>query len=518
MTKLRMNYPVNPEEVTRIKDQISRAEARCASYEKEIPRLKRILAACPPPNHKVPVASACKNASKPCIHACCDPSLRPPRASTEMLRLRRIIRHLQLKSREISQYLSAKRCLVSPIRRLPPELLEIVFSFAIIPDQCNTSSIAATETAVGAVRLAHVCSYWRTIALSTRRLWSTILLRQPQSNPQFSIDQLDLYSSHAKSTPLTIRCYKWPAKRLLTSLIQISHRWHDINLTIPNHVFEDLDVVRQKIPLLKSLCIHNAQWRDGAQTNNAFQDAPQLRRVILTVTSGHIWPFSFILPYEQITSLTLNPISLSVFSECIRNCPKLLYFNAMIYPRPGEVVQQMAKLRSPLHKLVLQGTGCQEVIVAHRFPRLLSLSIQLTALHPDFCAFLARSSRLEMLSLSTSGTLTTENLVALFLATPSLRVLHFRDSHTAMVTPRFHAPVVVPPPDDPFAPVELQSLAELNVEGYAAFDEVALLAWIQWRAGHVPSFDPHGIERARLQIENLDIDPEAELDYLDYLS
>ncbi|KAJ7614609.1 hypothetical protein DFH06DRAFT_1344098 [Mycena polygramma] len=166
----------------------------------------------------------------------------------------------------------------------------------------------------------------------------------------------------------------------------------------------------------------------------------------------YIWPFSFILPFDQTTSLTLSPISLSVFSECIRNCPRLLYFNAVISPRLGEVVQQMAELRSPLHKLVLQGRGCQEVIVTHTFPRLLSLAIDLHALHPELCAFLARSSRLEMLSVRASGSLTTENLVALLLATPSLGILHFRDSHTAMVTPRFHAPLVVPPPDDPFNP------------------------------------------------------------------
>ncbi|KAJ7614614.1 hypothetical protein DFH06DRAFT_1146289 [Mycena polygramma] len=538
MTKLRMNCPVDPQEATRIKDQISRAEARYASYEKEIPRLKRIVAACPPPNHKIPVASGeppyivpsvtalshplsakeCRNGSKPCTHACCDPSLRPPRASTEMLRLRRIIQHLQLKSREISLYLKAKRCLVSPIRRLPPELLEIVFSFAIIPDQRNTSSMAAGLTALGAIRLTHVCSYWRAIALKTRRLWATILLRQPQSKPQSSIDQLDVYSSHAKSTPLTIRCYKWPARQLVVKLAQISHRWHEINLTIPNHVFGELLVVRHKIPLLRSLCIHIAQWRDGAQTNDTFQDAPQLRRVVLTVSSGHIWPFSFILPFDQITLLTLSPISLSVFSECIRNCPRLFYFNAVISPRLGEVVQQMAELRSPLHKLVLQGRGCQEVIVTHSFPRLLSLAIDLHTLHPELCTFLARSSRLEMLSMRASGSLTTENLVALLLATPSLRILHFRDSHTAMVTPRFHAPLVAPPPDDPFTRVEMQSLAEMDVESIAAFDEVALLAWIQWRAGHAPSYDPNGIETTRLHIENLDIDPEAELDYLDYLS
>jgi hypothetical protein len=318
--------------------------------------------------------------------------------------------------------------------------------------------------------------------------------------------------------PLTIHCYKWPARLLLTKLTHISHRWYDINLTIANHRFEELDIVRRKLPLLKSLCLHNATERDGAQTNDAFRDAPQLRRVILTVSSGHIWPFSFILPWEQITSLTLNPISLSVFSECIRNCPRLVYFNAVLDPRFGEVVQHMAELRSPLHKLVLQGFRCQEVVVAHSFPRLLSLSIDIHSLHPDFFAFLSRSSRLEMLAVRAWSSVTTADTVALLLATPSLRILHFRDSHTAMVTYKFHTFFVPPTPDDPFDPVEPQSLADLNVEKCFTMDDFRVLAWIRWRMEHFPWVDPNGIEKARLQIEGVPFDPEAELDYPSYIS
>jgi len=511
LLKLRMNDYVEP---TRILDQISRAEAQHTSYQTEISRLKRLLAACPPPGQKVPSARECKRTLARCKHACCDPSLRPPRASAEMLRLRRIIQQLQIRGREILQYLNLKRCLLSPIRRLPPELLQMMFSFAIIADR------RGTQSAVGAVRLAHVCSYWRIIALDTASLWATILIRRAPSRHQSSIPHLQFYSSHAKAFPLTVHCHKFPPTRFLKTLARLSHRWCNISLTGGNDVFEALDVVRRKIPLLKSLCIYNEHERDGAQTNDAFESAPALRRVIFTVGGGHIWPFSFILPWEQLTSLTLVPISLSVFSECIRNCRQLLYFHAVILPRTGEAVQQPVELcHSQLRKLVLQGSGCQEVLVAHSFPHLLSLSIVMSGrLHPDFLAFLTRSTRLEILSMRGWWSVTTADLLSLLLATPSLRMLHFRDSHTTVVTPRFNAPLVAPAPDDPFDAVEPQSLAELGVEGCEAFNEVELLALIQTRRERSPLFDPYGIERARLQIDNVPFDAEAELDYLSYRS
>ncbi|KAJ7507333.1 hypothetical protein B0H11DRAFT_1971230 [Mycena galericulata] len=507
ITTSRMNYFVEHQDIL---NQISRAEAEDALYAKEIPRLKRLVAACPPPDRKAIVAPAYKVASKHCTRACCDTSTLPPRASTEMLRLRHIIQILQIRRQEISVYLRWKHSMLSPIRRLPPEILQMVFAFTLLPNKLNATS---PEPFV-AVKLSHVCSHWRRITLNTRTLWTTILLRRPPSQHKSSIAHLKVYASNAQALPLTIACSRTYSGHLMSKLIHMSHRWRDITLEIPNDMFEKLAVVRGKLPLLKSLCIHNASMRDGAQTNDAFEQAPSLRRVVLTVRWEHIWPFSFILPWEQITSLTLKPISLSVFSECLRNCPKLLYFSATLYPRPAEVVQQMAELRSPLRKLVLRGWQCQEVVTGHTFPNMVSLSIDINGLHPEFFAFLARSSHLEMIALREGGTVTTEDVLALLLATPSLRILHFQSLSTALVTTRFTGVVAAPPADYAFLPVEPKSLAELEVETCFALDDLRLLAVVQSRTERLTFLDPHGIDQARLEIRPLPFDPEAELEYL----
>ncbi|KAJ7777886.1 hypothetical protein DFH07DRAFT_567841 [Mycena maculata] len=533
MNKLRMNYFLAPQQAIRATDQISRAEVQAVSYEKEIIRLKRLLAACPPPDHQARIAPvSSKVASKACIHACCDSSTLPPRASTEMLRLRHVVQILQLKRREILQYLRAKRSMLSPIRRLPLELLQMVFSFAVQPNTRDVSPLIA----LAAIRLSQVCIYWRTVVVDTRKLWTTIFLGRKLSRPKSNIAHLIFYAAKAKALPLTIRCIRWPSQRLMSKLTGMSPRWYDINLTITDDIFEEFDVVRARIPLLRSLCVHNTSERDGSQTSDAFADAPCLRRVVLTAGASYIWPFSFILPWAQVTSLTLNPISMSVFSECVRNCHRLLYFNATISPRPAEAVPQMAELRSPLRKLVLHGWGCQDVVAGHCFPHMVSLSIDMNRLlHPEFLPFLVQASHLEMLAVS-GWQCTTADLVALLLATPSLRILHFRDLLRALVTPRFYTPLITRAADEAFVPVEPQSLAELHIEKYYSVPDGALLGMMRARTILSPFIDPQEIELARVDaipnIIHTDIirsvvpclsdsapstvpfDPEAELDHL----
>ncbi|KAF8178095.1 hypothetical protein K438DRAFT_1978062 [Mycena galopus ATCC 62051] len=445
----------------------------------------------------------------------------PPRASTEMLRLRRIIRQLQIRVRELSQNLHMKRCLLSPIRRLPPELLQMVFLFAIPNRQWF---LTVTQSAMDALRLAQVCSYWRTVALDTSKLWTGVLIRA-STRHQSSIAHLEFYSSHAKASPLTVHCHKIPGRSFMKKLTSLSHRWSEILLTIGNSPLEELNAVRHKIPLLTSLSLRNLCGRDGTQTNDAFECAPSLRRVVLTINSGNVWPFSYILPWEQVTSLTLVPISQSVFSECIRNCPQLLYFHAIIRARPEELVQPITALpHSPLRKLVLQSLGVLNLDVLRplSFPHLQSLGIDRILLHPvtgmlqpDLLAFLARSTHLEMLSIR-GANVTTADLVVLLLAAPSLRMPHFRDWNTVMVTPKFNVSLVARALDDPFDAAPPQSLAELGVEGCTAYNEVELLRLMKMRAERHPSFDPYGIETARLCIEHVPFDGEAELDYLSH--
>ncbi|KAF8208290.1 hypothetical protein K438DRAFT_1813760 [Mycena galopus ATCC 62051] len=510
-------------ETARIMDEISLAQTLHTSYEKELTRLKCMLAARPPLGYEATVLASGK--SKSCMRACCTAGFNPSHGASP--RLLHVTQQLQLRCREISQNLSANRRLLAPIRCLPPELLEEVFLFAVISEiyalsaASNHHSPASLPKAVNAIRLAHVCSYWRAVALDTGRLWATILLRLTGTG----INQLDFNTSHAKSTPLTIICHEWAAPQTLAKLARQSHRWRDLTLRVDSDL-EEFDGIYQRIPLLRSLCLRLSSRR----IITVFRDAPSLRRVVLTSDFTFPEPFSFILPWTHLTFLTLAPLPFSLFSECLRQCPRLLYFKVDIsWQKPAEP-PQVAETHGSLRKLVVHGAHCQAVILAHNFPHLLSLSIEMDAPDPRFFAFLAQSSRLEMLSMSGQDFHTREVLAGycsrpppeLVLATPSLRIMHLRNSSrrkTAMVTPRFYTPLVTPPrPDVPFPSVAPRSLTVLDVEECTALEDVTLLEFIKARMERDPSFDPYGIEKARLQIASIPFDPEAEMDYLNYIS
>ncbi|KAJ6481671.1 hypothetical protein C8R45DRAFT_309358 [Mycena sanguinolenta] len=527
MIESRTKYCVDSSEASCVMAEISPTQVLYTSCKTELGRLKCMLAARPFLGYKAPVASA---TSKPCIHACCSLGFSPPLAA--LPRLRHVVLQLQILCREMSQYLGAKRSLVAPIRRLPPELLQDVFLFAALSDTYALSASSNVQKgttlgkAVGAIRLAHVCSYWRVIALDTGQLWATILLRLSHIS---GITQLNFHIAHAKSTPLTIVCHEWAEPRVLKKLARRSHRWR--SLTLRTHSSSNFKEDAIRVPLLQSLRLDTY---DLNTRSTIFRDAPALRRVTLTAESrfpSAFQPFTLILPWRQLTFLTLQPLPFSLFSDFVRECPQLLYFNVGFswISQEASVMAQTTETQSSLRKLVLRGALCQEAIVAHSFPHLLSLSIQMHELHPRFFAFLARSSHLQMLSVLGWSFETKKDLVAycswppaeLLLATPSLRIMHIRNWHTAwstaLVTANFYAPLVVPLPDDPFTPVAPRSLVELNVAKYRTFGEVALLAFIKARMERDPSFDPYGIEKARVEVENIPFDPEAELDYLNTL-
>ncbi|KAJ7628646.1 hypothetical protein FB45DRAFT_918853 [Roridomyces roridus] len=518
------NYPPQPFET--LQNQISRAQDDAEAYKREIIRLQRIVGACIEPQYRMctsgkeftskirllTVSPATKPASGACTHPCCHAGAVVVRASNEMLRLRRIIQILGHRRHQLTTYLHAKRSVASPIRHLPPELLLTIFSFAT-PEKTDHACLSFTVR-----RMSQVCRRWRTIVLGASQLWSTVLLTLVKAS---HVAHLKLYASNAQTLPLTIRCPEF-SKKLRVKLTDLSCRWRDITLeSIGTSQLDELNAVRGKIPFLKSLHIRVLSPREGWQTNDAFEHAPSLRRVVFTIREEYIWPFSFILPWTQITSLTLYPITLSVFSECIRNCPQLLFLDVNIRPRWTEAVPETEHLTSPLRKLVLRGSRCQEAIVGLTFPHLVSLIIPMDGKpHPEFLPFLARSTHLEMVAVSSWGKATTEHLISILLATPSLRMLHFKDWQTVLVTPRLTDPPAAWLPnsnsqeEEGCVPKKLESLAELKADACVSYPDEFLWGFLRRDTEAHPSFDPHGIDTARLEVPGFPFDPEAELDYL----
>ncbi|KAK7045465.1 hypothetical protein VNI00_007718 [Paramarasmius palmivorus] len=94
-----------------------------------------------------------------------DPDSNFVRQYAEELRQKLDHRSLRRKPADLLAQLAFCKSIYSPIRRLPPEILSIVFEYAV-EDSPNSWSNALT--------LGYVCSHWRAISLSAPRIWTSI--------------------------------------------------------------------------------------------------------------------------------------------------------------------------------------------------------------------------------------------------------------------------------------------------------------------------------------------------------
>ncbi|KAJ7587050.1 hypothetical protein C8J56DRAFT_1051342 [Mycena floridula] len=104
---------------------------------------------------------------------CCNDEVSPPRV---------IIDGLEKPQSELVHEISIQESSLAPIHCLPLELLALIFSFFCTVDFWDCERFSTTKDRIsGSIFrepfvIATVCSHWRSIAVSTPSLWSTIML------------------------------------------------------------------------------------------------------------------------------------------------------------------------------------------------------------------------------------------------------------------------------------------------------------------------------------------------------
>ncbi|KAJ6594564.1 hypothetical protein B0H19DRAFT_901665, partial [Mycena capillaripes] len=95
-----------------------------------------------------------------------EPSLRLKRLDDEIATLQSTIDKLNEERDTLSAYVEAHKALMSPFRRLPLDILVEIF-MACLPTDRNCVMSAREAPVI----LGRICRSWRTISLSTPRLW-----------------------------------------------------------------------------------------------------------------------------------------------------------------------------------------------------------------------------------------------------------------------------------------------------------------------------------------------------------
>ncbi|KAJ6600956.1 hypothetical protein DFH09DRAFT_1126327, partial [Mycena vulgaris] len=103
-----------------------------------------------------------------------EPTLRMERLDNEIATLWKTIDTLTAEREGIDAYVAAHKALISPVRRLPLDIIQEIF-IACMPTHRNCV-MSAREAPV---LLGRICSSWRAISLATPRLWASLHIVEP---------------------------------------------------------------------------------------------------------------------------------------------------------------------------------------------------------------------------------------------------------------------------------------------------------------------------------------------------
>ncbi|KAK0455781.1 uncharacterized protein EV420DRAFT_1553228 [Desarmillaria tabescens] len=201
------------------------------------------------------------------------------------------------------------KSVLSSLRCLPPEiLLEIAFYFK------DEYPCHKTESPLW--RFSRVCKKWRAVALSSKQLWTTVIIDSYVMYSDYPLeggaenDILAEYLRRSGDAPLQIRA-KFEGiydvditiqRKLINILISHSHRWKTLHFTASDYLWPEMRHIRGRIPILECItCISLFESELPSQERDKFfpifSDAPMLQSVDVMMDE----PIPFILPWNQLT-------------------------------------------------------------------------------------------------------------------------------------------------------------------------------------------------------------------------
>ncbi|KAJ7724944.1 hypothetical protein DFH07DRAFT_971060 [Mycena maculata] len=159
----------------------------------------------------------------------------------------------------VEEFVSAHLALVSPIRRLPTDVIQEIF-VACLPSDRNS----AIDEQDAPLLLCHICRSWRSLALSTPRLWASLHIALPSKDEMPSMNEtVNGWLSRSGILPLSIsvatrlRHNEYDVSTLFHTLVGFSPRWNHIRFNLPTcNSFSPLaSLSPADVPILQTLVL-----------------------------------------------------------------------------------------------------------------------------------------------------------------------------------------------------------------------------------------------------------------------
>ncbi|KAJ7043780.1 hypothetical protein C8F04DRAFT_1073269 [Mycena alexandri] len=193
---------------------------------------------------------------------------------------------------------------LSPLRRMPPEILTLIFTFVSLPRGPTTQPAPWTVSAV--------CARWREIVISHPLFWTSIDLQSP-CRTSLHVRRLKIQLRRSGDLPLDVafsplalfdKNLKAIDVELLQNLCEHSGRWGTLSLSGPRQLYLELkDLVRYPLALLREVEVRMRYKEDEDEDGSLdiFHDAPLLQKVVANKSHPESrLPLTMMLPYSQL--------------------------------------------------------------------------------------------------------------------------------------------------------------------------------------------------------------------------
>jgi len=203
--------------------------------------------------------------------------------------------------------------LLSPISHLPPEILSKIFILCLPSDRPPKVALYPRAWLL----LGQICGYWRDVALSTPRLWTSLHLTLWAGSDEFDLEMVNAWLARSTPCPLTLTLSVNSSESAesiqagIDVLMQHSNRWEDVTLDLGPYSFRTLSAIRNSLSCMKTLSVDIPWPSQYLPTFDAFEFAPQLRSL---ETGCYFSPSMLKIPWAQLTNCVFN---FSTVQECL---------------------------------------------------------------------------------------------------------------------------------------------------------------------------------------------------------
>lgn len=354
---------------------------------------------------------------------CKKPASELAQLNGEVFKLEAALASLTRQRDELRDLVDAHRALLSPIRQVPPEILQHIFVLCL-PSNGNPRM----HHSEAPLLLGRICSRWRKVVMGTAELWASIhvtvspgstrkaggfsLISSPHQPDVRRHDFVRAWLERSGNLPIDFSLHSQPSEStfplvsspstFLTAILPLSSRWRRIELEVSASDLEVLrDLESKDIPSLEYFAFHTSKARnhwnvavpdtdDQLATSLAFLSAaPRLYRFSFDRAYSGI-PLS--LPWNQITELCVLNATLDIGSVLpfLTDCPQLCKctFRYADYTRPVPIRRiSLPRLEElSLHSFVPHGLELRNTIF-HLYdyldaPMLRDLQVEASSGHP----------------------------------------------------------------------------------------------------------------------------------------